>query len=378
MGQPTANQMTQEPARIPASKPSGLDLNITTGKGDDEALAARGAVSLSDVRPACDETWLKGQREGKITAPRLGMKIEVIPGQELPTKRLRGYSIRVGKGQESYQCRYPITSLSHVARRVAADLPLGEDGKTVNYDYSLSVDHCGTPAESPGGSIPLKAEKSSKRWDVERGCLRDYLARSEPLAGPSTSLLKDSIGEKEAMPIFVKDEEWNQGHDLARRGGELESAAVLTGRLLRDVDSPEIFMVIDACLEAEHAEEEAVSLTFTGDTWARVRQRLEQRRQRLNSPNEIFLGTVHGHNFFPVGASSENGACATCEHRETCLQSTASASTQDFDWHRSVFGGQPWALLAVWGWNVRRCEDWRVYGLAGGQMTQFPIRRLQG
>jgi hypothetical protein len=173
------------------------------------------------------------------------------------------------------------------------------------------------------------------------------------------------------------EEDWQRGRDLARRGGEHESAAVFTGRLFRDTKSPEIFVVLDACLEAEHASEEKFSVTFSGDTWGKIRQVLEVRRQRLGRPHERILGSVHGHNFKPAADDEGRRTCDICAVAKVCTRTTALASDADLDWHRSVFTAQPWALLLIWGYNAREEEDWKLYGLADGTLAPRGLRLLE-
>ena len=81
----------------------------------------------------------------------------------------------------------------------------------------------------------------------------------------------------------------------------------------------------------------------------------------------------------PLPEADEKGrrACDLCALVKTCSRTTAVASAADLDWHRSVFVGQPWAVLLVWGHNAREHEDWRLYGLAGGTLKPRTIRRLR-
>ena len=169
----------------------------------------------------------------------------------------------------------------------------------------------------------------------------------------------------------------NKDADSPVKSENLESAAVFTGRLMQDSESAEVFTVVDACIEAQHTEKQAFSVKLTGDTWAEVHRVLDRRRHRLNRPHEIIVGSVHGHPFLP--AADENGKwpCPECDKRMTCAKTTATASLDDIDWHRSVFIGQPWAMLAIWGWNARGEEVWQAYGLAGGTLVRRTIRILR-
>ena len=108
-------------------------------------------------------------------------------------------------------------------------------------------------------------------------------------------------------------------------------------------------MVVDACIDARHADEEKYSVTFSGATWSRVRQVLQQRRRRLNRPHEIILGSVHGHNFTPGTKEDGGRLCDECPDLATCRKTTDVLSTDDLKWHRSVFAAQPYSILTKAG-----------------------------
>jgi hypothetical protein len=205
----------------------------------------------------------------------------------------------------------------------------------------------------------------------EPGCLADYLARSELLAG---AVEADQLAAQ--PPVFVPADVWEQGHTQARRGGERESAAMWTGRLFRDSQAQAVFVLVDACLEAEHASEEALAVTFSGQTWARLGEALRLRRRHLNHPHERLLGAVHGHNFKPAPDADGRLACESCAVARVCQRTTARLSAADQVWHQAVFAGQPWAVAVIWGHSARG-EDWRMYGLADAQLTARPVHLLR-
>jgi hypothetical protein len=60
-----------------------------------------------------------------------------------------------------------------------------------------------------------------------------------------------------------------------------------------------------------------------------------------------------------------------------CSRTTAVASVADLEWHQSVFTGQPWAVLTIWGFNAREKDDWRTYGLNEAVLQPRTIRRLK-
>ena len=236
-------------------------------------------------------------------------------------------------------------------------------------------------APSPGcrkhpGRRPVVTRRAKGAGPIcETGSLSRHLDRSDLLQSPSLEP-KEGDQEDRGLCIFVPPDVWAETHQSARRGGEVESAALWTGRLIKDEESPEIFVVVDACLPAEHAEEKKYSVRFSGETWEHIEGRLQARRQRLGRPAERFIGSVHGHNF-PV-AADENGQkrCAACFQTTVCGRTNAVISTDDEQWHRSVFSGQPWATLLIFGWNARDEEDWKLYGLKEGRLQPRSLRLL--
>ena len=101
------------------------------------------------------------------------------------------------------------------------------------------------------------------------------------------------------------------------------------------------------------------------------------RRRRLKRFDELILGSVHGHNFFPGADAAGKSACQLCKERAQCMQNSATASTLDKVWHRAHFTGQPWAVLLVWGWNTRGEEAWRLYGLSETVLAPRPLRIMR-
>lgn len=364
----------------PIHTTSGEELVVgLSRKEDDGRMLARMALTHSDLLPARDETWWHGLRAG-VLGPELSlMNMQVIPGENRAADRIAGYFIELHDGKRSYRRHFSLASVAGVASRAAA--PLIKEGVLAEgdqYSFFLTTVRGETNGEAHEGPAPGREEVRVRRRTeplvFERGRLDDYLTRSEPLKGASAPQDEENPAP---MPVFIADEVWQEGHELARRGGERESAAVWTGRLCQDTESPELFMVLDACIEAEHAAEEQFKVTFTGETWARVRELLEIRRRRLNRPHERVCGSVHGHNFGVDADVNGKKKCEACDHVAVCSRTTAVASAADLEWHRSVFVGQPWAVLLVWGFNARDDEDWRLYGLSDASLAPRTIRWLR-
>jgi hypothetical protein len=223
-------------------------------------------------------------------------------------------------------------------------------------------------------SEAVHATTHSEPLLFEEAPLADFLAASSPLHGASESA---EAHEDCPMPIFTTSEAWEEGRQHAFRGGDNESGALFSGRLFRDTASPEVFVCFEACLEARHAVEEKLSVTFTGATWANARDLLAQRRRRLNRPGELFVASVHRHPFLPGTDANGRRQCDVCAQRERCTQTTAVASADDFQFHRSVFAGQPWATLLIWGYTAREEPDFQLFGVQEAQFQRRPLRLLE-
>ena len=352
-------------------------------KGDDRVLA-REPVSATDLGPMRDETWLNGLRSGCLGWKRHELTVRVLPGNRSePGDRLLDFRLELRQGERMFLQKFPMFSLASVAERAKNRLQSQGAPEAQECQFVLrALETDGVQAGSSGSKL---ASHDSKRAVVTRcektaepiwetASLSDHLHNSELLPIPS---LGSEDGDEMGPCIFVPSDVWTETDQSARRGGEVESAALWTGRLMKDEESPEIFLVIDACLPAEHAVEEKYSVRFSGDTWGHIEGRLETRRKRLGRPAERFLGSVHGHNF-PVPAD-ENGQkkCAVCSQAKVCGRTNALISTDDEQWHRSVFSGQPWATLLIFGWNARDEEDWKLYGLKDGRLQPRTLRLLR-
>lgn len=355
-----------------------LGINIVVSENEKPVHLARELVEPGDLVLARDETWWTGVRKDLLPLELRSLQMRAsLAGKNGKS----GFRIELTGDSGSFAQDFPLRSLAHVADRGSKRLLDSGDLKPNDfYHYYL----CAEPkdGETANGFAPETSRGLQGRVQVRtralqliEGRLADYLARSRPISGP-TSEVEANDSEPSPMPVFITGELWELAHQRARRGGEKESGGVFTGRLMRDTASPEVFLVIEECLEASHAEEKEKSVYFTGETWAELSRRLEQRRRRLGRPEEIIVGSVHGHNFAPEANAEGVKMCEACATRAVCSRTTAVLSTDDQSWHTSVFAGQPWSVLLIWGWNARDEEDWRLYGLSSGSLMPRPIYRL--
>lgn len=337
---------------------------------DEPKLLGRETVSLEDLALARDETWREALRVGRLDERNPGeFVLRVLPGRVNKSGRLENYLIELSDGDNVYQRSFSLYSLAPVARRRAAALLEAESlPKGGAYHFALSS----VPRSSRGSgaqTTPAGARvvQHSEPLVLEAAPLQEFFGRSEPVPCETAEPLTE---EPRPMPVFFARGVWETALECARRGGENESGGVLTGRLLREAASPEIFLTVDACITAEYADEQKLSVTFSGESWAKIREVLRFRRKRMNRPHERIVGAVHGHNFLPSANSEGVRMCDACAAAKYCGRTTAAASTDDFQWHASVFGGgQPWAISLIWGYNARGQDDWRLYHLNDAALT---------
>jgi hypothetical protein len=365
----------------PVTIPEGT-LVIGVARKDDSELRLLDceAVMSADLLPLRDETWWRGVRAGQLPLDWRGLSLRVVPGQKIGPC-FRGFSLELSDGRRRFAHRFSVHSLRDAAQRPIARLLEQKELKaddTVNYFLLAAPRDNGGPALAAVSTSAIKATPRASSLILEEGSLAEHLAASHPLtAGWAAPPENPAATGSDAMTVIFTPEAWENGHRYARRGKDVESAAVWTGRLVRDSASGDVFALVDACLEAQHAAEDRYSVTFSGDTWGRVRALLDQRRAQLHRPHEIILGSVHGHNFAPAADEKGRQTCDACELRPTCSRTTAVASALDVGWHKSVFSGQPYAVLGIWGWTARGEEVWQLYGLAEGTLAPRGARLLQ-
>lgn len=370
-----------------ATVPEGM-LTIAVVRNDDSDLRVLdGEVLLnSDLVALRDETWWSGVRAGQLPLEWQGLTTRVVPGPR-SGPGFRGFSLELSGPRHRYARRFSIYSLRDTAQRAIARLleqkVLKVDDRVNYYLTAVPQGSGGDGSERPGPGdtsgvgVTIKVKPRGRGLVLEEASLEKYLAASAPLtAGWATPPDPSDPPDGSAMTVLFDRDAWERGYRFARRGKEVESAAVWTGRLLRDTASSEVFMLVEGCLEARHAAEDRYSVVFSGETWGRVRAQLDERRRRLDRPHEIILGSVHGHNFTPAADEEGRQACESCDLRPTCSRTTAVASALDIQWHKSVFVGQPYAVLGIWGWTARGEEVWQLYGLSDGTLAPRGARLL--
>lgn len=337
-------------------------------------------VRASDLVLARDETWFAGFAQGVLTADLGEHEWQVFPGESSGRDRVKGYFVDVRCGRKSYRRQFATATLAAVARRGAVRLRdqqvLGDEAQ---YSFFLTTRPAEEESPGAGAAAPLHAQRVSDKLMLDVAPLAELMERSDVYVGPTrqAGACPADKAPDETMQVFCPRDIWEHAREMSRLGGENESAAVLLGSLARDVESPAVFLQISECLRAEHAVEEKFAVGFSGATWGETLERLEQRRRRLKRPQEMIVGTAHGHNFKPSPDATGRMTCDACAVLEVCSRSTAHASDDDQRFHQSVFTCAPWAVLLLWGWNAREEEEWRLYGLKDAALSPRSVRILR-
>jgi proteasome lid subunit RPN8/RPN11 len=101
----------------------------------------------------------------------------------------------------------------------------------------------------------------------------------------------DSPGPED-FPVVIPRRVLEEAVEEARQAPEREVGGVLLGHLRRDPETGEVFLQVTCQVPAEQTEATTTSVTFTPETWARVRE-----VQELRGEGEVFAGWVHSHPF---------------------------------------------------------------------------------
>lgn len=175
----------------------------------------------------------------------------------------------------------------------------------------------------------------------------EEIAQPIPIDEAALSSFEDAVvvagDDDEApgqVPVFLPRAVLDQATALAIASGDLETGGVLVGKLHRDVASddgrtPGLFVEVTAQVPAPHTRSETTKLTFTGDTWAAVRDAIALRRR-----GEMMMGWWHYH---PDWCRLRD--CPP-ERRRECTAASPFFSAEDVHLHATCFpAGHQVALL---------------------------------
>jgi hypothetical protein len=322
---------------------------------------AQEPVRRADFAIVASESW----RDGCLRAGHPDLPLSALPMRLAPIlvegsdRRCAGFRLELslpdGKTTAS---SFTIHSLRHVADRAMA--PLLEAGFFKPGEISVFevvVEPHSAAVSPPSGHDPAVAVSfRSAPLSYLKLPLRALLDRATPVA-----LRDDAL-----PPVFYTREALEKSESCARRGEQagVETGGALFGSLAVCPDSGEFFSVIHDVVEVQEAEEKKFSLTYSSQSWQRLRKIQQARQAAFPQRADRLVGQTHLHPFLP-----NNGqVCAECWKRPTCTLSSAWASEDDQVWHRAVFARQPWALCHIFGLSARGESVHQLFGLNDGRL----------
>jgi proteasome lid subunit RPN8/RPN11 len=94
------------------------------------------------------------------------------------------------------------------------------------------------------------------------------------------------------FPVLFPRHVLEESVEMAHQAPDREIGGVLLGHLCRDEEDGELFLEVSCLVPAEETEATALSVTFTHQTWARVREVMQVRGEA-----ELVVGWMHSHPF---------------------------------------------------------------------------------
>jgi proteasome lid subunit RPN8/RPN11 len=267
-------------------------------------------LERADFARAIEAAFFGALRKGQFTDydPQLDRaRLEPRFLEEDGSPRTHGFAVVVptpdgGEHRELFDARF----FKGLGRRVGAELAGAgrvPNGTVLHYRLAAYLDDAPMKA-APGWSLEI--ESAAPAIPIREGSRRSF-GTAEAWDEPSPA----------DFPVLLPRQVLQEAVDEASRAPEREVGGVLLGHLRRDPDGGELFLEVTCFVPAEQTEATDVSVTFTHETWARVREVIEWR-----GAGEIFAGWVHSHPF---------RFCAECPLPvpEECVAKVMFYSTDD-------------------------------------------------
>ena len=87
------------------------------------------------------------------------------------------------------------------------------------------------------------------------------------------------------------------------------------------------------------------------------------------------MGFYHSHPFLP-SVLDDMEACPTCSLQSTCELTSSFFSTDDAQFHRSIFGHAPYTIQMVLGLTAREEFDLKMFCYRDGRFRERGYYRL--
>jgi proteasome lid subunit RPN8/RPN11 len=203
-----------------------------------------------------------------------------VEGDQTP--RSAGFTVAVPAldGGE-HRCSFDLMYFKNMGRRIGVELIAGgrlPEDADLHYQLGAYLDTVETPA---AGGLTFDLETTAPSIPIRPGSRRQFGA-TEAWDRP---LVED-------FPVLLPRHVIQEAVDEARHAPEREVGGVLLGHLRREEEHGELFLEVTCLVPAEQTQATEISVTFTHETWARVREVIDWRGE-----GEIFAGWVHSHPF---------------------------------------------------------------------------------
>jgi len=338
---------------------TGLVIDLRAEQGG--VVLVTEPVRVGDLGEAIDEVWWRGfVRRGAFDtdARDMDLRLAPVPSKKGPDKCQGFVLTTTGADGEKATLTCSLAALHPVAQRCATELHrrgLLKEADTFFYGLRSVLEPV---------ARPIQRSTSSQGAVLSRSRDSSFEVLSLPALRKSSRAGVSAVAGDHHL--FYAETALERAESISRQGEQQQPAVEAGGVLLGIVgwcpEARDAFVVVVDALEAQDADQEEFSLSFSGKTWSRLQTVLRARRSQPGQGALRILGQTHGHPFSP------GEPCAACPETPDCPKHTAVLSEDDRRWSRAVFAGQPWQVGHLWGINARGEPTSTVYGLCGGRL----------
>ncbi len=344
-------------------------------------------MSDADFEPFIKDTAFEGIRRGILSNDGSEYQSEIIPiwpsGKTQNAKRTKvsgsingaisGFEIKIETGKETFSKRYTIYALRSFVLE-----------KTLYSSSSCeSISSCGTlkyslhAAEKNTNSFPQQEEEISQDWTIEIEPTEQRLMHYDRKPLPDHGVLS---GTETTFLVYIKQQLIDQIRKHAQRNLDKEVAGFLIGNVYQDTNSPEIFVLIEDQILAQHTTNESlVAVTITPASWNSFWETMKQR-----NGSQILVGWHHSHPFSidknnvdDMQSRNTREGIKREEAKVISHISTAFFSPEDMFIHQHFFN-LPYHIALVVDPNAPPgCGDIAIYGWVDGRIYERPINIIE-
>jgi proteasome lid subunit RPN8/RPN11 len=240
-------------------------------------------LATADFGRAIEATFFDGLRRGVFRDYDFRAEGAVIEPHFFQAKdgspRVESFEVALPAPGGGHRLAFDRRFFHTLVRRTGAELVLAgcvAEGSVLLYQIAAYRDDAVRPA---AGGMRIELEAEAPEIPIRAGSRRAL--------GPSEAWDRPRPGD---FPVLLPRHVIDEAVDEARRAPDREVGGVLLGHLRRDSDSGELFLEVTCLVPAEQTQATELSVTFTAETWARVREVIAVRGE-----GEIFAGWMHSH-----------------------------------------------------------------------------------